>query len=330
MIMHLTYHIDFDTKIGMAYDLTNPIYNDEEAARKHFEAIRWPHGVTCPHCGTVGNAVEMQGKSTRLGVYKCREKACRKPFTATVGTVYERSHIPLHKWLLATHLICASKKGISAHQLFRMLGFGSYRTAWFMAHRIREAMKDIPGAPVGGNGGGVEMDETYFGPKNEIAKRTKKGKASHSSQRSVVALVERKGKTRMFHVERADKKTVLDIIRDHVKPETKLYTDESALYWQASAFIADHSVVKHTAGEYLRGTAHTNSVEGLFGVFKRGMKGTYQHCGEQHLHRYLSEFEFRYNNRDKLGCDDNARTEKLLKATEGKRLTYQQTGSRAA
>lgn len=312
----------------MAYDLTNPIYNDEEAARKHFEQIRWPHGVTCPHCGVVGNSVEMKGKTTRPGLYKCRD--CRKPFSATVGTVYERSHIPLHKWLLATHLICASKKGISAHQLFRMLGFGSYRTAWFMAHRIREAMAEVAPPPVGGEGGGVEMDETYFGDKNEIKKRTKRGKASHSSKRSVVALVERKGKTRMFHVERADKQTVLDIIRDHVKPETKLYTDELALYWQASAFVAEHSVVKHADGVFARGISHTNSVEGLFGLFKRGMRGVYQHCGEQHLHRYLNEFEFRYNNREKLGCDDLARTEKLLKATEGKRLTYQQAGSRAA
>ncbi|MDE1883325.1 MAG: IS1595 family transposase [Rhodospirillales bacterium] len=312
----------------MAYDLTNPIYNDEEAARKHFEAIRWPAGVVCPHCGVVGNSVEMQGKTTRAGLYKCRD--CRKPFTATVGTVYERSKIPMHKWLLATHLICASKKGISAHQLFRMLGFGSYRTAWFMAHRIREAMADVAPAPVGGNGGGVEMDETYFGDKNEITKRTKKGKASHSSKRSVVALVERKGKTRMFHVERADKETVLKIIRTHIEPKTKLYTDDSALYWDASQLVSGHSVVKHTAGEYVRGGAHTNSVEGLFGLFKRGMRGVYQHCGEQHLHRYLNEFEFRYNNREKLGCDDLARTERLLKATEGKRLTYQQVGVRAA
>ena len=265
---------------------------------------------------------------TRKGVWKCRE--CRKPFTAMVGTVYERSHIPMHKWLLATHLICSSKKGISAHQLFRMLGFGSYRTAWFMAHRIREAMVDIAPAPIGGNGGEVEADETYFGAKNEIKKRTKRGRASHSSQRSVVALVERKGKTRMFHVETADKKTVLDIITKHIDPETKHYTDESALYWQASAFVANHSVVKHTAGEYVRGPAHTNSVEGLFGIFKRGMKGVYQHCGEQHLHRYLSEFEFRYNSREKLGVDDKTRTEKALRGVDGKRLTYQQTGARAA
>jgi len=247
----------------MTYDLTNPIYNDEETARKHFEAIRWPNGAVCPHCGVVGNSIELQGKSTRPGVWKCRD--CRKPFTATVGTVYERSHIPLHKWLLATHLICASKKGISAHQLYRMLGFGSYRTAWFMEHRIREAMVDTAPAPVGGEGKGVEMDETYFGPKNDIKKRTKRGRASHSSQRSVVALVERKGKTKMFHVEKADKRTVLNIIAAHVQPDTKFYTDESALYWQASAFVAYHSVVKHSAGEFVRGQAHTNNVEGLFG-----------------------------------------------------------------
>ncbi len=312
----------------MTYDLTNPIYNHEEAARKHFEAIRWPVGAVCPHCGVVGNSVELQGKSTRPGVWKCRD--CRKPFTAMVGTVYERSHIPLHKWLLATHLICASKKGISAHQLFRMLGFGSYRTAWFMAHRIREAMVDVAPAPMGGEGSGVEMDETYFGAKNEIKKRTKRGKASLSSKRAVVALVERKGKTRMFHVETADKRSILTIIGKHVDPATNLYTDESNLYLSAGAFVASHSTVKHTDGEYARGSANTNSVEGLFGIFKRGMKGVYQHCGEQHLHRYLTEFEFRYNSRIALGMNDADRTEKALRGTDGKRLTYQQTGSRAA
>jgi transposase-like protein len=312
----------------MEYDLTNPIYNDETAARKHFEAIRWPHGPICPHCGVVGNSVELQGKSTRPGVYKCRD--CRKPFSATVGTVYERSHIPLHKWLLATHLLVSSKKGMSAHQLFRMLGFGSYRTAWFMSHRIREAMTGNDVAPLGtpseGNPGIVEVDETYFGNKNEITKRTKTGRASHSSQRSLVAMVERGGRSKMFHVDRADKETVHAIIAKHVSPKAFLMTDESYLYRFAGHMVAGHETVKHSAKEYARGTAHTNTVEGYFSVFKRGMKGVYQHCGEHHLHRYATEFNFRYSNRVAVGVDDAARTVLAIKGASGKRLTYQQTG----
>jgi transposase-like protein len=316
----------------MEYDLTNPIYNDETAARKHFEAIRWPHGPICPHCGVVGNSVELQGKSTRPGVYKCRD--CRKPFSATVGTVYERSHIPLHKWLLATHLLVSSKKGMSAHQLFRMLGFGSYRTAWFMSHRIREAMTGNDVAPLGtpseGNPGIVEVDETYFGNKNEITKRTKTGRASHSSQRSLVAMVERGGRSKMFHVDRADKETVHAIIAKHVSPKAFLMTDESYLYRFAGHMVAGHETVKHSAKEYARGTAHTNTVEGYFSVFKRGMKGVYQHCGEHHLHRYATEFNFRYSNRVAVGVDDAARTVLAIKGASDKRLTYQQTGRIAA
>ena len=310
----------------MTYDLTNPIYNDEEAARKHFEAIRWPAGAVCPHCGVVGKSVELQGKSTRPGVWKCRE--CRKPFTATVGTVYERSHIPLHKWLLATHLLCASKKGISAHQLWRMLGFGSYKTAWFMAHRIREAMVDVNPEPIGGAGGIVEADETYIGLKSGPERRMNKAGFQH--KRAVVTLVERGGKARTFHVDRATAASVMPIVKKHIDRNSTLYTDESHIYLTAGRSMAAHEQIKHSKKEYARGPVHTNTVEGFFSIFKRGFKGIYQHCGEHHLHRYLAEYDFRYSNRALLGCDDNTRAIRAIKGAAGKRLTYQGTNQRAA
>jgi transposase-like protein len=308
----------------MTYDLTNPIYNDEEAARKHFEAIRWPNGPVCPHCGVIGNAVELQGKSTRPGVYKCRE--CRKPFTATIGTIYERSHIPMHKWLLATHLLCSSKKGISAHQLFRMLGFGSYRTAWFMAHRIRETMKEISPPPIGGSGKTVEADETYIGRKEG----RKKAKAGYGHKRVVLSLVERGGKARSFHLENARVEDVVPIVRENIPRESHLMTDESRLYRKVGTEFTSHDAIEHGKDEYVRGLVHTNTIEGYFSIFKRGMTGVYQHCGENHLHRYLTEFDFRYNNRSKLGCNDAARAELALKGAEGKRLLYRGPRQEAA
>lgn len=300
----------------MAFDLTNPIYNDEEAARKHFEAIRWPNGPVCPHCGVVGNAVELKGEATRPGLYKCRE--CRKQFTATIGTVYERSHIPLHKWLLATHLLCSSKKGMSAHQLFRMLGFGSYRTAWFMAHRIREAMIDLDPAPLGGDGKTVEADETYIGRKEG----RKKAKAGYGHKRVVVSLVERGGKARSFHVDNARVEEVVPIVKANIARESKLMTDESRLYRGVGKEFASHDAIEHGKDEYVRGDIHTNTVEGYFSIFKRGMKGIYQHCGENHLHRYVAEFQFRYNNREKLGFNDADRSANAVKGADGKRLLY--------
>ncbi len=311
-------------------DLTNPIFTDERAARAHFEALRWPAGRVCPHCGTVDNSVKLCGNSTRPGLYKCRD--CEKPFSATIGTVYERSHIPLHKWLLATHLLCSSKKGISAHQLWRMLGFGSYRTAWFMAHRIREAMAvrgDLP--PLGGEGKVVEADETYYGkaethrPRHKnLPPPTKGGKVGPSGKRPVVALIERGGSVRTFHVASADKITVTKIVRENIAKESRLHTDESALYTGSDDHFAEHESVKHSAGEYVRGDVHTNSAEGYFGVFKKGMKGVYQHCGEKHLHRYLAEFDFRHNSRSALGFSDKDRAALAVKGAEGKRLTYRQ------
>src|ERR1700678_276401 len=206
-------------------DLTNPIFNNEEAARKHFEALRWPDGPECPFCGVVDDAHELQGESTRAGLYKCH--GCQKPFTATIGTVYERSHIPLHKWLLATHLLCSSKKGISAHQLWRMLGFGSYRTAWFMAHRIREGMKPLKPAPLGGEGKIVEADTTYVGgkEKNKHANKRTKGNIGGKGKQIVHTLVERGGHARSNHIANVSGKTLRPVVMKQVSRKSKLMTD---------------------------------------------------------------------------------------------------------
>lgn len=309
----------------MMCDLTNPIFSDEDAARKHFEELRWPDGPVCPHCGVIDEATELQGNSTRAGVYKCR--ACRKPFTATVGTLYERSKIPLHKWLLATHLMAASKKGISAHQLWRMLGFGSYRTAWFMAHRIREGMRELKfDTPMGGEGKTVEADETYVGgkEKNKHAKKRKASNIGGQGKEIVFSLVERGGKVRSHHVASVTAKTLRPILLEQLDGKTALMTDDAGQYRHMNKDFA-HETVNHGAGEYVRGHAHTNTIEGYFSVMKRGITGTYHHVSQQHLKRYLAEFDFRYNERMALGVTDAQRAAKAVKGIEGKRLTYQQT-----
>ncbi len=310
--------------------LSDPIFHDEDAARAHFEALRWPDGRSCPHCGVVGDdqSTLLKGKSHRPGLYKCN--ACAKPFTATIGTVYEDSKVPLNKWLLATHLMCSSKKGISAAQLQRDLGLGSYRTAWFMAHRIREAMIETDTAMLGGEGKIVEADETYYGrPAISPTLRTSgqpflKGGKKRAS-RPVVALVERGGRAKVFHVAVADKATVSKIVRDNVHPASRLHTDESRLYTGSADVFASHETVKHSWGEYARGDVNTNSAEGFFGVFKKGMKGIYQHCSEKHLNRYVTEFGFRHNTRSKLGFSDTDRAALAVKGAIGKRLTYRRT-----
>jgi transposase-like protein len=310
----------------MSADLTNPIFTNEEAARTHFEALRWPEGRVCPHCGTVGNSTLMQGKTTRAGLYKCKD--CRKPFTATMGTVYEKSHIPLHKWLLATHLMCASKKGMSAHQLFRMLGFGSYRTAWFMAHRIREAMR--PGGnlpPMGGDGSPVEVDETFIG--HDLLNPGEPGKKlSIHQMNKVLSLVSREtGEARSFVVKDLRMATIVPIIEANVAREARLMTDEATRYTSVGWNFADHGVVNHGKEEFVSTvdpTVHTNTVEGFYSIFKRGMRGVYQHCASHHLHRYVAEFDFRYSNRIANGFDDKARAERAVKGAVGKRLTYRQ------
>lgn len=298
--------------------LNEPRFTSAEEARKYLEAIRWPEGPVCPHCGTVGNAYQTK----RPGLYRCGSKECRKDFTVTVGTVYERSHIPLHKWLLATYLLCSSKKGISTHQLHRTLGV-TYKSAWFMTHRIREAMKPGKGEPpLGGKDKIVEADETYIGNKKGYKLR----RAAYHHKLKVMTLVEREGTARSFHVDDLYSTTLRPILKDNIKSETSLMTDESPLYRGINKIFSKHLTVNHGKDEYVRGLAHTNTIEGFFSISKRGMKGVYQHCGEQHLQRYLAEFDFRYNAREALGVNDDVRTDRALKGIEGKRLTYRRTG----
>jgi len=311
----------------MASVLSAPRFHDEDAAYAWVEARLWPNGPRCPHCGERERIVRLAGKSNRRGVHKCR--ACRKPFRVTVGTVFEASHIPLNKWLQAIHLMCSSKEGISTHQLHRTLGIG-LKAAWFLSHRIREAMRDGSLAPLGGEGKVVEADETYLWkqearrPSKQRGDRpyTKGGRSGVGGKRAIVALVERRGSVRTFHVENADKATVNLIVGGNVAREARLHTDESRIYADALEHVAEHETVRHSAGEYVRGDVHTNSAEGYFSVFKRGMKGVYQHCRERHLHRYLAEFDFRHNHRVALGVDDTMRAEAALLGVVGKRLTY--------
>jgi len=306
--------------------LSAPHFHNEDAAYAFLEARVWPKGPVCPHCGGVDRISKMQGKSTRIGVYKCYQ--CRMQFSVKVGTVFDDSHVKLHIWLQAVALLTSSKKGISSNQLHRTLGV-TLKTAWFMSHRIREAMRDGKLAPIGGAGSIVEMDETYHGQRKEQRDVTtsgrpftKCGKGGPSNKRAIISLVERGGKVRSFHVENADKDTVNKIIGENIARETRVFTDESRLYNDMLKHAEAHETVRHSAKEYVRGDVHTNSVEGVFSIFKRGMKGIYQHCSEAHLHRYLAEFDFRYNNRIKLGCDDVERADRTLKGIVGKRLTY--------
>jgi transposase-like protein len=298
-----------------------PHFHDDTAARELIERIRWPNGPVCPHCGVIGHAYATK----RAGLYRCAEAACRMDFTVTSRTVMERSKIPLSKWMMGFYLMAASKKGMSAHQLHRALGI-SYQSAWFMCHRIREAMRGGGFSPLGGEGKIVEADETYYGHVEDKAKgkTTIRGKRGLGGKRPIVSLVERGGQVRSFYAGIATKETVTGIIKENIAKETRLHTDESRLYGEASAHFAEHLTVKHSAGEYVRGDVHTNTIEGYFSIFKRGMKGVYQHCAEKHLHRYLAEFDFRYNHRIGLGIGDIERTFAVIRGTSGKRLTYRQ------
>jgi transposase-like protein len=302
-----------------ASKITAAAMQNDEAALAYLEVVLWPNGPVCPHCGATDRIYSLKGKTTRLGLRKCGH--CRKPFTVMVGTLFERSHVPLHKWVQAFYLLCCSKKGISSHQLHRMLGV-SYKAAWFMSHRIREAMKTGGLDPLGGTGGIVEADETYYGEKADPAERRKPGQRGPAGKRPVVGLVERGGRVRTFHVEKANKDTVEGIVRQNVAREAALMTDESALYAEVGKELASHETVNHSAEEYVRGEVHTNTMDGYWGLFKRGMRGVYQHCAEKHLHRYLAEFDFRYNNRVRLGIEDSERADLALAGVKGKRLTY--------
>ena len=315
----------------MTTNLTAPEFTSEAAAIAHLEASRWNGEANCPHCGSV-NVMRMAGK-TQAGYWLCRD--CRDKFTARTGTVMERSHIPVHKWLLAIHLLNSSKKGFSAHQLHRTIGV-TYKSAWFLAHRIREAMKETTATsgPLGGEGKTVEADELYYGQREtpHVSPRrkgrpyiTKSGKGA--AKRVILGLVERGGNVRTFHVHTASKAEIGHIVRTNVKRESNLQTDEAGVYIQlGSEFKGGHDTVHHGSKEYVRREADrlvtTNTIENVFSVFKRGMRGVYQHCGEAHLHRYLAEFDFRYNRRSALGVGDNERAAQALKGIAGKRLTY--------
>ena len=305
--------------------LSEDRFQNEDAAFAFVEAALWPDGAVCPHCGNADarRIKKLEGKTTRRGLYNCKE--CRKPFTVRVGTIFESSHLPLHLWLQIIHLMCASKKGVSTNQVQRILQC-SMKTAWFLTHRIREAMRDGAFSPMGGAGGVVEIDETYIGRKDGF--EVKRG-SGHKN--SVLTLVERNGKARSFHVEKASKDVVIPIVRDNVAKESHVMTDESPVYAKLGSDFSKHGAVEHSRGEcgYRDQESgekiNTNTVEGYYSIFKRGMIGVYQHCGEQHLHRYLAEFDFRYSNRIRLGVDDIARADCALQGVKGKRLTYETT-----
>jgi transposase-like protein len=296
-------------------DLTAPHFVDADKAREYLEALRWPHGPVCPHCGVIGDHYALKGSAHRPGLWKCKD--CRKQFSVTVKTVFERSKIPLNKWLLAVHLMCASKKAISSHQIHRMLGV-TYKSAWFMTHRIREAMKPEGGGLMGPNGGVVEVDETYWG---NVGKQ-KTGARGWDHKMKVVSLVDRHGEKRSFHVPRVNAKTIDVILRRNVHPTAILNTDESNIYNKPGKRFRAHEYVTHAKDEYARGDVTTNTVESSFSLLKRGLVGTFHHVGEQHLQRYVTEFDYRWNNRTKLGVDDKQRSDKLLTKVGGKRLTY--------
>lgn len=306
--------------------LSAPHFHNEEAAYAYIEARIWPNGTVCPKCGVIGSAYKLKGKSTRIGVYKCKD--CRKPFTVKVGTVFESSHIPLRVWLQAVFLLASSKKGMSSNQLHRSLGV-SLKAAWFMSHRLREAMREGEFAPFGIDGGVVEIDETYIGNDRTIKpKGVKKGRGTHHKNK-ILSLVDRtSGQARSFVVDDVKASTLAPIIRANLVREAKLMTDENQSYRLVGREFAQHVFVSHRQGEYVSKTdrtVHTNTIEGFFSVFKRGMKGVYQHCAHNHLHRYVGEFDFRYNNRVALGVSDADRADKLLRGVTGKRLTYETT-----
>ncbi|MEX2643114.1 MAG: IS1595 family transposase [Acetobacterales bacterium] len=297
-------------------DLTNPIFHNVDAARKHLEAIMWPEGPVCPHCGETENVKRLAGKSHRPGLCQCN--SCRKNFTVTVGTVLERSKIPLNKWVLAFHLLASSKKGMSAHQLHRSLGV-TYKTAWFMAHRIREAMREINPGPLGGGNKVVEADETYVGGKARNAQRG----APVPKKEAVIALLERDGRVRSTHVPSVNHRNLRPILVSQVDRKSYLMTDEAPVYKGIGKEYAGHGSVNHSIDEYVRGSFwHTNTVESYFSIMKRGINGVYQHVSQQHLKRYLGEFDFRYNERK---VSDAERALIALKGIEGKRLTYRRT-----
>ena len=292
--------------------LSAAYFHDEAEAYKELEATLWPHGPVCPRCDGLDRITTVKGG--RIGLYRCGP--CKRQFTVKVGTVFEASHVPLNLWLQAVYLMCSSKKGISSHQLMRILDV-QYKTAWFMTHRIREAMKSGNLPPMGGVGAIVEIDETFIGQKADKPKRQ-----GYGHKHAVLTLVERGGTARSFHVDSTKSSEIMPIIWANVAPGTRIMTDEARQYGPLSRYFTEHDFVSHGMGEYVRGDVHSNTVEGFYSVFKRGMKGVYQHCAAKHLHRYVAEFDFRYNNRVRLGVNDAMRAQQALKGIVGKRLTY--------
>jgi transposase-like protein len=310
-----------NTKATSIEGISHPVFQDAEKARKYLERIRWPNGPSCPHCGEAEAVTRLKGEKHRPGLIQCN--SCRLQFTVTVGTLFERSKVPLNKWMLASYLLCSSKKGISTHQLHRMLGV-TYKTAWFMTHRIREAMREGNLPKMGGGGGTVEVDETYWGNTRTKSIETRRG-PGHKER--IVALVERSGRARSYHVASISGRTLKPILKEQLALDANIMTDDAHIYRNYLKPYASHSVVRHTAGEYVRGKVHTNTIEGFFSILKRGLVGVYQHVSPEHLKRYLSEFDFRYTYRK---LTDGERTERALEGITGKRLTYRRTIEKAA
>jgi transposase-like protein len=311
----------------MASTLSAPHFHNEEAAFEYVESHLWPDGPVCPHCGATSEHVgRLTGPSTRAGLCKCY--ACRKQFTVRIGTIFESSHCPLRYWLQAISLMCSSKKGISTRQLQRILGVGM-KTAWFLGHRIREAMKQNYGLftpPMGGAGATLEADVTYVGRKPGTKVRHGAGHMN-----PVFALVERDGSVRSFHVPNVMAGTLRQVLARHADRASHFMTDEARTFEQVGWNFASHGTVKHSEDEYVRGLVHTNTIEGFFSILKRGVYGVYQHVSEAHLKRYLAEFDFRYSNRERMGINDTERASIALKGAKGKRLTYRTTrGGRGA
>jgi len=307
--------------------LDEPRFRNEEAAYAFVESIIWKNGRVCPHCGVIDKSGPLKGKSTRTGTYKCY--ACRKPFTVKVRTIFEKSHVEMHIWLQAMHLLCSSKKGFSANQFCRVLRV-DFKTGWFIGHRIREAMRKGGLAPMGGKGSFVEVDETFISNREGA----EKGRGP-SHKRVVLTLVERGGEARSFHIDRATAAEIAPIVMKNIASESHLMTDEAGQYVRVGRRFAKHSAVDHSREEYaytdrVTGvTAGVNSAEGFFSIFKRGIYGIYHHISETHLHRYAAEFDFRYNHRSGLGFGDKARTDKVMAGIVGKRLTYRRTDAEA-
>lgn len=310
--------------------LSRPEFHDEEAAFRHLESIIWNGSPACPHCGGIDRITKVTAnpaKRIRYGLWRCGD--CKRQFTVKIGTVFEHMRLPLHKALQAVYLMTSSKKGISSHQLHRTLEI-TYKSAWFLTHRIREAMRSGELAPFGGNGGAVEIDETFIGHDKTVKPKGEKKGRGYAHKHKVLSLIDREtGQKRSMVVDSLKAKDLAPILKTNIAKEARVMTDDASYHSKLGKHFAGHGFTRHSAGQYVDyddPTIHTNTIEGAFSIFKRGMKGIYQHCGKQHLHRYVAEFDFRYNNREALDCSDRDRSEAALKGITSKRLTYRSAG----